>query len=399
MALKFMDEAGMYQHAHQQGPEAARQLHMAYLHGMYPHGMSPHGMSPHGMYQHGMHPFSKDDHSEGGWTSDEDRTLLGRRCLLRCCLCCCGVMVLGLLLVPLGVGMYFNHHAAGVVENIGSFLLGVNVTVEDATLHSLQGDVSMTALNVANPPGYPGAFATMNGFAFDLSLLSLLKSHLPLFNQLLHIRNMTVDNCRVALKMKSPVGTSNAEEILNHLNNATARIDQELHKQHKSKTLADKLEVKVEVNDFLMRNVTASFEVHPMPAVSYTIHSIHITDVGTSSNGVPLYQFMEIVARTFLESAIMGAPKEAATKLASAVGVNISKPMDYAKAEVDKVGDGLGALDLSNFSSWAAQAASALEGNATAALESHVEQGFLSSAKDAMNEVEDKLEHILGLDH
>merc|ERR1711933_614345 len=100
-----------------------------------------------------------------------------------------------------------------------------------------------------------------------------------------------------------------------------------------------------------MRNITASVQVHPMPAVSYTIQSIHITDVGTSSHGVPLNQFMEIVARTFLESVIEGAPKEAATALASAFGVNVSKSMDYATAEFDKAKDGLGS-DLSNFSSW-----------------------------------------------
>merc|ERR1712039_570874 len=128
----------------------------------------------------------------------------------------------------------------------------------------------------------------------------------------------------VAVEMNSPMGTSNAEEILNHLNNVTARIDQALHKQQKNKTLADKLEVNVEVNDFMMSNITASLAVHPMPAVSYTINSIHITNVGTSSNGVPLYQFMEIVARTLLESVIEGAPEEAAAKLAGAFGVNIS---------------------------------------------------------------------------
>merc|ERR1712039_863387 len=135
---------------------------------------------------------------------------------------------------------------------MGSFLMGVNVTVADASMHAFKGDVSMTALYVANPPGYIGGFAVMNGFTFDLSLLSLLKSHLPFFNQLLYIKNMTVDDCRVAVEMTSPLGTSNAEEILNHLNNVTARIDQELHKQQTSKSILDKLEIKVEVNDFLL---------------------------------------------------------------------------------------------------------------------------------------------------
>merc|ERR1712203_1034453 len=101
-----------------------------------------------------------------------------------------------------------------------------------------------------------------------------------------------------------------------------------------------------------------------------TISSIHITNVGTSSQGVPLYQFMEIVARTLLESVMEGAPKEAAATLARAFGVNVSKPMDYAKAEVNKVEDGLGPLSLSNFSTWADQAASPLEDAKPAELES-----------------------------
>lgn len=359
-----------------------------------------HGMFPQGLYHHGLHAGSKEDHSEGGLTSEEDLHRHSGGSLLHCCLCCCGVAMLMFMLVPFGVGIYFNHNATWLIQTTGSDLLGVNVTVEDVSLHALQGDVSMTSLTIANPLSYPGAFASMDASSFDLSLWALVKSHLPFGSKVFHIKNMSVQNCHVAVKMQSPLdtSTSNAEEILDHLNNVTAHIDQDLHKQQTNKTIAQKLEVNVEVGYFAMRNVSASLEVHPMPAVSFTVNSVVVTNIGTATGGVPLYQFMEIVARTLLESVIEGAPKEAATKLAGAMGVNVSKTLDYGKAKVDKVADGLGGVDLGNFTSWAAQMAEPMLGNETQHIESDVEEGFMGTAQKTMDKMEDKFKHMLGLD-
>ncbi len=75
----------------------------------------------------------------------------------------------------LAVTFYFNELAAGAVERGGTHALGVETELGSLSLRPLLGRLSLSELEIANPPGFEDEhFLTLGNGRVSVSLRSLL---------------------------------------------------------------------------------------------------------------------------------------------------------------------------------------------------------------------------------
>uniref|UniRef100_A0A6U6HJA7 Uncharacterized protein n=1 Tax=Zooxanthella nutricula TaxID=1333877 RepID=A0A6U6HJA7_9DINO len=369
------DGAG-YAYPQQAGAYAQQLLHDPAQQGTYLPGASPSG--------------NADFAEEHSHTSDEDSNLSGtmKRSMGHGhihCIACVTVVVVVLLISQFAIGAMFDQAVKAEVEKKGSQLLGTNVTVQAVWLNVFLGHASMQSVKVADPPGYPSNMLTMHGFDFDVGPISLIWGYLSGYNHPIIIRRMIIKGCDMSLYMKALKGGSNVGEVLVHLNNQSHPSDKK-----------SKMDAIIKVEYFQLADTTVTWQLHPLGPSSFEIRDIIIRDVGTKEGGVTVKHFMEIVARTVLESVVKAAPGKAASKFAGAFGVNLTEPMDYAEAEYDKVGDGQAGQDLDDFDGWVKKEADEVIENPAEA--SKVESSVFSKAEGEFNSFKKEVKELLGLE-
>lgn len=119
------------------------------------------------------------------------------------------VAAIGLLLLLGAVLLFAGRAARLAVEKGGTRALGVPTTLESASVSPLRGDVSLTGLKVANPPGFDKpAFLVLDHAAIDVKTASLLSDKIEA-NELL------IDGLAITLEEKG--GKANYDVILENL--------------------------------------------------------------------------------------------------------------------------------------------------------------------------------------
>ncbi|MBM3569747.1 MAG: hypothetical protein FJX46_13460 [Alphaproteobacteria bacterium] len=106
-------------------------------------------------------------------------------------------IVLAVLIVVVGIGLYFVYSNLGAIlkagiERIGSATLGVKVTVEKVEIDPAAGTGAITGLTVANPAGFsPGQAFTLGRVALSLDPTSLTRDPIT-------VRELAVEKPRIA---------------------------------------------------------------------------------------------------------------------------------------------------------------------------------------------------------
>mmetsp|Transcript_58605 Transcript_58605/g.115227 ORF Transcript_58605/g.115227 Transcript_58605/m.115227 type:complete len:433 (-) Transcript_58605:121-1419(-) len=285
--------------------------------------------------------------------------------------CCCICLVSFALIVGLSawcIRLYMDSWTKFGVETVGSSLLGVPVSVESVSISLMEGRASIARLSVASPEGYKTDIFDLGRFVFDIGPLSALKAWLTDFSTPMVIEEVTIYDCGVSIEAKGfAMANSNAQEIVDHLNDATMKISPEINKEvmhpdmPDAKTAANEgvkaMEVRLRVDKVRLHNISVMVTLEPMAPIQYTLPRVELKDVGKEGNGVYLYEFMEVLVRALLMAVIKAAPANIQANLASAFGKNLWKELDYVGLQFDS---GNGMEKIGEFTGWVSKEAALL---------------------------------------
>ncbi len=177
-----------------------------------------------------------------------------------------GVAVIVVLLLVVGVFVYFGYNTNVIVKNaietIGTQYLGAPVRVKEVAIMLQDGHGTLTNLEVGNPPGYEGAYALRIGtIAVELDV-----AHSN--TQLVVLKRVTIDGARVAAIARTPKDTNLRALSSNVPASGGATV----------KLIIDKLD---------LTNTQAAVSSPLLSrAVEVNVPDVHLTDIGRSSGGV-----------------------------------------------------------------------------------------------------------------
>mmetsp|Transcript_28667 Transcript_28667/g.89346 ORF Transcript_28667/g.89346 Transcript_28667/m.89346 type:complete len:430 (-) Transcript_28667:65-1354(-) len=281
------------------------------------------------------------------------------RCGWRCCCCCCGYLLLNTVLltgVVVALVLSMNIWVKAGVEEVGDAVFGTHVTIGAMNLGLAHGRASITNMTVESPPGFDGSFLGLGRFVFDLSPRSILAAWLSGWIAPVDLRELAIQNVSVLIDMNWSTSadrhtTSNAQTIVQHMNKATEPLPTPSPEE-----VADiglhALSAKIKVGRVELSNISAGVLLRPFlhVPVSYEIKRVVVADIGEKSDGVYLWEFVEILSRAILMAVIRAAPGNIRANLAKVFGQTLFKDMDFKEIMYD-AGEGL--CKISKFSGWA----------------------------------------------
>ncbi len=214
----------------------------------------------------------------------------------------------------------------GVIEESGSELMGVPVTVADININVFGGAAQITGLKIPNPAGYTTEDAfKMDLIRLDIGLLSLLKSPIV-------IEELIIDSPVVTLEVKQD-SQSNLRELLDNINRNSEKGDEGAAEEKpedeaKKEPASAKEPTRMAFGKLIIKGVTVNVirESSKDKPVSVTIPPIELTDVG-GEIGVTPAKLGVIVVGGIIESALENALKEALTKEAGKAAEGLFKKL------------------------------------------------------------------------
>lgn len=218
----------------------------------------------------------------------------------------------------------------GVIEDSGSELMGVPVTVADIDIKIFGGAAQITGLVIPNPAGYTTEDAfKMDLIRLDIGLLSLLKSPIV-------IEELIIDSPVVTLEVKKD-GKSNLQELLDNINRNSEKGDEEDAEEKPKEEPEDEAKkepapakepTRMAFGKLIIKGVTVNViqESSEEKPVSVTIPPIELTDVG-GEIGVTPAKLGVIVVGGIIESALENALKEALAKEAGKAAEGLFKKL------------------------------------------------------------------------
>lgn len=206
------------------------------------------------------------------------------------------VLVVLVLLVVAGAfaGLfYINDLVKVAVEKGGTYATGVQTTLASADVRPFSGSASLNSLQMANPEGFSSSpFFGMSNGAAAVSLSSLR-------GQIVEIQKVEAQTIRVTLERKS--GKTNYGVILDNLKKLSGDGSAKPAPQSGG---SDK---KFIIRDLDIRDVKVTVDMLdvgvPMGSIVVPIDRIHLTDIGTASQGLPMADIAGIVVRAVLGAA------------------------------------------------------------------------------------------------
>lgn len=263
-----------------------------------------------------------------------------------------GVAVLVVLLVVAGFAAlyYINDLVKLGVEKGGTVALGTKTTLNSADIGVFSGKAALNGLAVANPQGFKAPeFMNLGRGAVEVSLGSLRQD-------VVEIPRFELDTIRVALERKD--GKTNYKVILDNL----AKLPSGSSPKGGSDTPGKKFIVK----DLTINDVKVTVDLLdgalPVGALVVPIDQIHLTDIGSASNGLPMADIAGVIVRAILATAsangqgiipadilgdlqgqlsALGDLSQLGVKLDAKVGEELKKATDKAKEELQKGLDGV----------------------------------------------------------
>jgi uncharacterized protein involved in outer membrane biogenesis len=243
-----------------------------------------------------------------------------------------GFVVL-LVIAILAVSLFLDGIVKRGVETIGPKLTKVDIKLSAVSLSLLSGSGNIKGLEVGNPEGYKTPQAISVGDAsFALKPGSLLSDKIVIKSLVLEMTEVTFE---------AGPGGNNLSKILANLNATSG----ENEKGTASAPKVEKPGKKFEVDDLQINGATLHLSMTGLKgnAVPIPLPPIHLTDLGTGSDGITAAELTKRV----LEAIIASAEKAAASgitdlgKGATDAAKSIGKT---ATDGVGKIGKSLGDL-------------------------------------------------------
>jgi len=240
------------------------------------------------------------------------------------------ILLGALIVVVVGIGgvlFFFDSIASSALETGAETALGVDVNVGAVLLRPVTGQVTITSLEVANPPGFQNPyFFTLGRGTVAVSVASLLEDPIV-------VRRFELSDVTVTIE-RARNGT-NYNVLLDNLATEPTAAEQESAGPG------------AVIEELLIRNVTAKLRAPPLGGkpIEYevSIPEIRMTDLGKgSANGMEIAQITSTITRAILK---------AVAQQSSGLGANFASDLNrkLGRLGVPKIdvpgGDAEGALE------------------------------------------------------
>jgi len=181
---------------------------------------------------------------------------------------CVVVLIVGVV-VAFSLGM--NAIAKQGIEQGGTYALGVNTTVDSASVGIFSGKFGMRGFSVANPEGFPSShFLTLGNAGVQVSMGSLQSDTIEL-------PELRLENIVANLEKKD--GAANYQVILDNVKRRTGEKDP-------SAPPSEDEGPNLVINDLIIRDVTVNMQVLGVTNITVPIDEIRLKNVGRTGTGV-----------------------------------------------------------------------------------------------------------------
>lgn len=254
-----------------------------------------------------------------------------------------GVPVLLIIVAVVGLMLFIDSAAKAGIEKGATYAMGVNTTLDSASIGLFSGKFGLSGLNVANPAGYKDAkFLSLGDGKVAVSLGSLTKDTIE-------VPTFALDTIVVNLEKKE--GKANYQVILDNL----AKLSK--GGEPSSAPPEQGGGKKLIVNELTIRNVTVKADLLGAPGavgavvnqpITIPISEIKLTNVGkdtgrgVAGSGVTVSQLSSIIVQAVLAAAVENGgnllPGDIAGELKGALG-NLDGLKDVGVQVVGKAGE------------------------------------------------------------
>jgi hypothetical protein len=216
-------------------------------------------------------------------------------------------IVLGaLIVIVVGVGgvlFFFDAIASSALETGAEAALGVDVNVGVVLLRPVTGQLTITSLKVANPPGFE------NPYFFTLGRGTLAVSVASLMGDPIQVRRLELKDITITIE-RARSGT-NYNVLLDNLATDSSAEEEETGPG-------------AVIDELLIRNVTAKLSASPLGGklteVEVTIPEIRMTDLGKgSADGMEIAEITSTITRAILKAVAQNS---------SGLGVNFASDLN-----------------------------------------------------------------------
>ena len=201
--------------------------------------------------------------------------------------------LLGLVIIAVVcAAMFVNSIAREGIQLAATYALGVNATLDSASVGLVSGNFAMDGLRVDNPKGFDGKFMQLGhgGVAVSLGTLSSSAIVLPK----LELSGLDIDLERNATGANYAVIMSNLK-----------RLESGQTQQPKASSGPGK---QFKINEISITNVTARVDLLGGPGgvskLTIPIQEIRLTNVGSDGSGVDLAKLTSIILQAVLTAVV-----------------------------------------------------------------------------------------------
>jgi len=211
------------------------------------------------------------------------------------------IVVVLLIVTLIVIGVNMGRIVKKGIEVYGPQMTQTTVTVDTVTLSILTGSAKVTKLDVGNPQGYKSPEA------IDVGTIAVGVNPMSLFSDKIVIRSFKLESAQVTFE--GGLGGNNLSQILDNVNstgNSSGTLSTNVAAQPKS-------EKKYEVDDLLISGAKADVILtSPVQRqVSLTLPDIHLTDLGTSGDGITATDLSRRILSAIITTTIETVTKDA----------------------------------------------------------------------------------------
>ena len=245
-------------------------------------------------------------------------------------------LVVLLILVFVAIGLFLDSAVKKGVETIGPRLAKVDIKLDAVRLSLFSGGGKIKGLFVGNPEGYKTPSAVKVGIA-SLSLVpgSLLSDKIV-------IKSVNVQAPEITLE--TDFKHSHLGKIVDNLQAATGGGDSTPPPKAQGEK-SSKPSKKLQVDDFIISDgkIHVSATLLGGQAVTVPLPTIHLTDLGTNSDGITAGELMKRVFSE-VEKSAAGAAKGAVDSVGKAASDLTKDASKTATDSASKITKGIGDL-------------------------------------------------------
>jgi hypothetical protein len=230
------------------------------------------------------------------------------------------VLVILVVVAVVTVGFFLGSIVKKGVETVGPQIAKVDIKLDSVSLSLLSGSAKVKGLVVGNPEGYKAPQAISVGLA------SVSVSPGSLLSDKIVVKSIRVDSPEITFE--GGIKNNNLTKILDNVTAATGG-----GATSESKPGEKKPGKKLEVDEFTITGA----KVHIGPAPAITLPDIHLTNLGTGTDGITPADLTQKVLSEVVTGVIAAVAKSGISEVGKQAEGAVSSGLD-------KVGKGIGGL-------------------------------------------------------